>query len=91
MLGMQPQLTFTLLLLKTGRRLWFPGKCFLTALRKIWRRWFLHFFCMGVVFAYFHVVIVKDGAEIVVWWEVFLDDVDENLPTLVCTFFLYGC
>ena len=46
---------------------------------------------MGVVFAYFHVVIVKDGAEIVVWWEVFLDDVDENLATLVCTFFLYGC
>ena len=41
--------------------------------------------------AYFHVVIVKDGAEIVVWWEVFLDDVEENLTTLVCTFFLYGC
>ena len=46
---------------------------------------------MGVVVAYFHVVIVKDGAEIVVWWEVFLDDVEENLATLVCTFFLYGC
>ena len=46
---------------------------------------------MGVVVAYFHVVIVEDGAEIVVWWEVFLDDVEENLAALVCTFFLYGC
>ena len=41
--------------------------------------------------ASFHVVIVKDGVKIVVWWEVFLDDVEENLGTLVCTFFLYGC
>ena len=23
--------------------------------------------------AYFHVVLVKDGVEIVVWWELFLD------------------
>ena len=41
--------------------------------------------------AYFHVVIVKHGAEIVVWWAVFLDDVEENLATLGCTLFLYGC
>ena len=37
--------------------------------------------------AYFHVVILKDGAEIVVWWEVLLDDVEENLATLVFKFF----
>ena len=28
--------------------------------------------------AYFHVVLVKDRVEIVVWWEVFLDKVEEG-------------
>ena len=28
--------------------------------------------------AYFHVVLAKDGVRIVVWWEVFLDWVEEG-------------
>ena len=28
--------------------------------------------------AYFHVVLVKDGVQIVIWWEVFLDQVEEG-------------
>ena len=58
-------------------------------LTRIFLLWTAHVGHVAV--AYFHVVIVKDGAEIVVWWEVILDDVEENLATLVFTFFLYGC
>ena len=38
---------------------------------------------------YFHVVLVKDEVDIVVWWEVLIR-LRKVLATFVCTFLLYG-
>ena len=35
----------------------------------------------------FHVLLVKDGVQIVVWWEVFLDSVVEGLSNVGPDFF----
>ena len=38
----------------------------------------------------FHVVLVKDGVQIVVWWEVFLDQVVEGFSNVGSDFFAVG-
>ena len=82
-------------LLSSGQWSFFPqlhpfcGVVVVLLLTRIFLLWTAHVGHAAV--AYFHVVIVKDGAEIVFRWEVFLDDVEENLATLDCTLFLYGC